>query len=220
MWLLAKEIKRDFPDLKVLLSGEGADELLAGYLAFHHAPTLKAMNDYSMDLLRKLHTFDVQRAHQSLISHNIEARVPFLDRYFVEYCLSLDPIYKSPVLGKEKYFLRCMVQDLLPREIVWRQKEQFSDGVGYDWINTLRRADWREIVTPIETLHKYRKSTGKEQLQIFDLFYLNFGEAAFKDVCQTTKTWKPRFYGNGDASGRCQSDKHIATNIRTHASVS
>jgi asparagine synthase (glutamine-hydrolysing) len=202
MWLLARHIKRDFPKLKVLLSGEGADELLGGYLCFHQAPSLEESKAYSLKLLRNLHAYDVQRAHHSLMAHSIEARVPFLDNAFTGYCLGLHPVFLTPVCRQEKYWLRRAVQDLLPPSIVTRTKEQFSDGVGYAWIDALREGEWHELRNGLAVLTEHRTAAGREQLNIFDLFLERFGAAHFKSICETTCNWKPEWSRSTDASGR------------------
>jgi len=210
MWLLGQHIHQDFPDLKVLFSGEGADELLMGYLCFHEGESLEALQEYSLYLLDRLHQFDVQRAHFALIAHSIETRVPFLDRDFVDYCLDLHPAFKAPTCRQEKYWLRRMVKDLLPPTIVKRVKEQFSDGVGYAWIDALRDGAWcdwddtkeEDRGAKEQDLQRYKKATGREQLNVFHLFETQLGAKAFEDACKSMHTWKPGFGGCEDPSGR------------------
>lgn len=202
MWLLAQKIKADHPDLKVLVSGEGADELLGGYLCFHQAPRLTDSDTYSLKLLELLNYFDVQRSHFALIAHSIEARVPFLDDAFVDYVLSLHPIFRTPICRQEKYWLRRAVQHLLPSSIVDRVKEQFSDGVGYRWIDILRDGTWHELENNKEELRKYREPVGREQENIFDIFLSRFGRTHFKQLCEGVGNWKPAWSKSEDASGR------------------
>jgi asparagine synthase (glutamine-hydrolysing) len=211
MWLLARNIKRDFPALKVLLSGEGSDELLGGYLCFHQAPSLEASDAFSRQLLHHLHEFDVQRAHFSLMAHSIEARVPFLDGAFVDYVMGLHPVFRTPVCRQEKYWLRRAVANILPPAITARTKEQFSDGVGYEWIDTLKKASWRRLARTGEQLRAFRpeQDLTAEQLHIFDLFWAAFGPRHLEDICGATSNWRPMWSQSDDASGRV-ADMHPA----------
>lgn len=206
MWLLIRNIKRDFPDVKVIMSGEGADELCRGYLCFHEFQTLEDSTDYSMQLMRRLHKFDVQRAHQCSAAHGCETRVPFLDYDLVHYLMQLDPAFLTPILGQEKYFLRRMMDTKLPESIVRRTKEQFSDGVGYKWINALRDGTWHELKHSPESLCAYISQSaptgGREQLNIFDIFRDRLGEKAFEAACRSLHTWIPGAGKTKDASGR------------------
>ncbi len=142
MFLLARVIKS--MGIKMVLSGEGSDELFGGYLYFHKAPSPRVLHDETVRKLGKLHLYDCLRANKSLAAWGVEGRVPFLDREFVDVAMRLNPKDKMCVLvdGKpriEKWILREAFKDYLPESIAWRQKEQFSDGVGYDWIDTLRK---------------------------------------------------------------------------------
>ena len=138
MYLMARVIKS--MGIKMVLSGEGADEIFGGYLYFHKAPNAKAFHEESVRKLDKLHLYDCLRANKSLAAWGVEGRVPFLDKEFMDIAMRLNPEDKLSGLKNrmEKWILRKAFEDYLPESVVWRQKEQFSDGVGYSWIDTLR----------------------------------------------------------------------------------
>ena len=143
MYLLARVIKS--MGIKMVLSGEGSDELFGGYLYFHKAPDSKEFHEELVRKMSKLHLYDCLRANKSLMAWGVEGRVPFLDKEFIDTAMSLNPSDKMNIRlsdGKqrmEKWILRKAFEDMLPEEICWRQKEQFSDGVGYNWIDTLKK---------------------------------------------------------------------------------
>ena len=143
MYLLARVIKS--MGIKMVLSGEGSDELFGGYLYFHKAPDAKEFHEELVRKMSKLHLYDCLRANKSLMAWGVEGRVPFLDKEFIDIAMSLNPSDKMNIRlpdGKqrmEKWILRKVFEDMLPEEICWRQKEQFSDGVGYNWIDTLKK---------------------------------------------------------------------------------
>lgn len=137
MYLLARVIKS--MGIKMVLSGEGADEIFGGYLYFHKAPDAEAFHQETVRKLSKLHLYDNLRANKSLAAWGVEGRVPFLDKEFIDVAMRLNPTDKMCGGGKiEKHILRETFEDYLPEEVAWRQKEQFSDGVGYDWIDSLK----------------------------------------------------------------------------------
>lgn len=137
MYLMARRIRA--MGIKMVLSGEGSDEIFGGYLYFHHAPDARSFHDETIRKLDRLHSYDCLRANKSMAAWGVEARVPFLDREFLDVAMSVDPAAKMAGNGKmEKHILREAFADLLPPSIAWRQKEQFSDGVGYGWIDSLK----------------------------------------------------------------------------------
>lgn len=137
MYLLARVIKS--MGIKMVLSGEGADEVFGGYLYFHKAPTPKDFHEETVRKLSKLHMYDCLRANKSLSAWGVEGRVPFLDKEFLDVAMALNPKAKMcPGKEIEKRIVREAFADMLPESVAWRQKEQFSDGVGYSWIDTLR----------------------------------------------------------------------------------
>jgi asparagine synthase (glutamine-hydrolysing) len=137
MFLMARKIRA--MGIKMVLSGEGADEIFGGYLYFHKAPNAQAFHEETVRKLKRLHSYDCLRANKAMAAWGVEARVPFLDREFLDAAMSMNPADKMITDGKiEKHILREAFTDLLPDEIVWRQKEQFSDGVGYSWIDGVK----------------------------------------------------------------------------------
>ena len=137
MYLMARMIKA--MGIKMVLSGEGADEIFGGYLYFHKAPNAEELHDETVRKLDHLHLYDCLRANKSMAAWGVEARVPFLDKEFMDVAMSIDPEAKHPRNGGiEKKILRDAFADMLPKSIIERQKEQFSDGVGYNWIDTLK----------------------------------------------------------------------------------
>jgi asparagine synthase (glutamine-hydrolysing) len=137
MYLMARRIRA--MGIKMVLSGEGADEIFGGYLYFHRAPDAASFHEETIRKLDRLHLYDCLRANKAMAAWGVEARVPFLDKEFLDVAMSIDPAAKMAGGGRiEKHVLREAFADALPPEIVWRQKEQFSDGVGYGWIDALR----------------------------------------------------------------------------------
>ena len=138
MYLMARVIKS--MGVKMVLSGEGADEIFGGYLYFHKAPNAKEFHEETVRKLDKLHLYDCLRANKSLAAWGVEGRVPFLDKEFMDVAMRLNPKDKMVTAdhNMEKWVLRKAFEDYLPESVTWRQKEQFSDGVGYSWIDTLK----------------------------------------------------------------------------------
>ncbi|MCX6118856.1 MAG: asparagine synthase B [Proteobacteria bacterium] len=138
MFLMARKIKA--MGIKMVLSGEGADEVFGGYLYFHKAPNAKELHNETVRKLDRLHLFDCLRANKAMAAWGVEARVPFLDKRFLDVAMSINPQEKLCVNGRiEKHILRDAFKGFIPDEILWRQKEQFSDGVGYSWIDSLKK---------------------------------------------------------------------------------
>jgi len=137
MYLMARKIKS--MGIKMVLSGEGADEVFGGYLYFHMAPNREELHHETVRKLQKLSKYDCLRANKSMAAWGIETRVPFLGKEFLEYAMNFDPEDKMCSRDKaEKHVLRKAFEGLIPEEVLWRQKEQFSDGVGYNWIDSLK----------------------------------------------------------------------------------
>lgn len=148
MYLLARRVRA--MGIKMVLSGEGADEVFGGYLYFHRAPDPRSFHDETVRKLDRLHSYDCLRANKAMAAWGVEARVPFLDRELLDLTMGIDPALKMPGHGRiEKHILREAFADALPESIVWRQKEQFSDGVGYSWIDSLK-AHAEEVVSDTE----------------------------------------------------------------------
>lgn len=157
MYLLARVIKS--MGIKMVLSGEGSDEIFGGYLYFHKAPNPQAFHEETVRKLGKLHLYDCLRANKSLMAWGIEGRVPFLDKESMDIAMNINPADKmvNKAEGKmEKWVLRKAFEDLLPESIAWRQKEQFSDGVGYSWIDSLKAKAEEEVTDEMMENAKYR----------------------------------------------------------------
>lgn len=221
MYLLARFIRS--MGIKMVLSGEGADEVFGGYLYFHKAPTPRAFHEETVRKLSRLHQYDCLRANKSLAAWGVEGRVPFLDKEFLDVAMRLNPKAKMcPGRQIEKRVLREAFADLLPDEVAWRQKEQFSDGVGYSWIDTLRgmaetavtdsqmsRAAERFAVNPPRS---------KEEYMYREMFESHFpSRSAALTVpsspsvaCSTPEAlaWDAAFAGLNEPSGRAVSGVH------------
>ncbi|SIT98194.1 asparagine synthase (glutamine-hydrolysing) [Epilithonimonas bovis DSM 19482] len=155
MYLLARVIKS--MGIKMVLSGEGSDELFGGYLYFHKAPSAQAFHEETVRKLGKLHLYDCLRANKSLMAWGIEGRVPFLDKEFMDIAMTINPKDKMITPERmEKWVLRKAFEDILPESIAWRQKEQLSDGVGYSWIDTLKQVAEDEVSDEMMANAKYR----------------------------------------------------------------
>ena len=221
MYLMARAIKS--LGIKMVLSGEGADELFGGYLYFHKAPNAKEFHEETVRKLDKLHQYDCLRANKSLAAWGIEGRVPFLDKEFIDVAMNINPEDKMIKNGRiEKWVLREAFKDYLPESVLWRQKEQFSDGVGYSWIDSLKELVSKEVtdndlknasnVFPINT------PRNKEEFYYRSIFNDHFSsEAAALSVpsvpsvaCSTPQAleWDEAFKNMNDPSGRSISNIH------------
>ncbi|MGK0494915.1 MAG: asparagine synthase (glutamine-hydrolyzing) [Maribacter sp.] len=223
MYLMARVIKS--MGIKMVLSGEGADELFGGYLYFHKAPSPKDFHEETVRKLDKLHMYDCLRANKSLAAWGIEGRVPFLDKEFMDVAMRINPQDKM-INGErmEKWVVRKAFEDMLPHSVAWRQKEQFSDGVGYSWIDTLKEVVNTEVSDEQLTNAKFRfplqTPTSKEEFYYRGIFELHFpSDAAALCVPQepsvacSTKIaleWDEAFKNMNDPSGRAVANVHDA----------
>lgn len=221
MYLLARVIKS--MGIKMVLSGEGADEIFGGYLYFHKAPSAKEFHDETVRKLSKLHMYDCLRANKSLSAWGVEGRVPMLDKEFLDIAMRLNPEAKMcPGKTIEKRILREAFQDMLPEEIAWRQKEQFSDGVGYSWIDTLK-AITSAAVNDEQMAHAAERfpintPLNKEEYYYRSIFAEHFpSDSAARSVpqeasvaCSTAiaREWDEAFKKLNDPSGRAVSGVH------------
>ena len=221
MYLLARVIKS--MGIKMVLSGEGADEIFGGYLYFHKAPDARAFHEETVRKLSKLHLYDCLRANKSLSAWGVEGRVPFLDKEFLDVAMRTNPKAKMcPGTTMEKRIVREAFADMLPDEIVWRQKEQFSDGVGYSWIDTLKQIT-AEAVSDEQMAHAAERfpinpPKNKEEYYYRSIFAEHFpSESAAKSVpseasvaCSTAIAleWDASFKGKNDPSGRAVAGVH------------
>ncbi len=221
MYLLARVIKS--MGIKMVLSGEGADEIFGGYLYFHKAPTAKDFHDETVRKLGKLYLYDCLRANKSLSAWGVEGRVPFLDKEFLDVAMRTNPAAKMcPGTTIEKKIVREAFADMLPDEIAWRQKEQFSDGVGYSWIDTLKRIT-SEAVSDEQMAHAAERfpinpPKNKEEYYYRSIFAEHFpSDSAARSVpseasvaCSTAIAleWDAAFKGMNDPSGRAVAGVH------------
>lgn len=227
MYLMSRKIKA--MGIKMVLSGEGADEIFGGYLYFHKAPNAKELHEETVRKLERLHMFDCARANKATAAWGVEARVPFLDKKFMDVAMRLNPQDKMCIDGKmEKWVLRKAFDngEYLPAEVLWRQKEQFSDGVGYSWIDSIRdhvnsevsdqqlaNASFRFPINTPDTKEGYFFRT------IFESYFPQ--ESAAQCVpggksiaCSTVEAleWDASFKNNADPSGRAMKDVHENAN--------
>ena len=221
MYLMARVIKS--MGIKMVLSGEGADEIFGGYLYFHKAPNAKEFHDETVRKMNKLHMYDCLRANKSLAAWGIEGRVPFLDKEFIDVAMRINPDDKMINSQRmEKWVLRKAFEDYLPESIVWRQKEQFSDGVGYNWIDTLKSLVESKVsdkeLKNAKSKFPNQPPTSKEEYYYRSIFKSHFpSKAAALSVPQepsvacSTKIaleWDESFKNMNDPSGRAVSKVH------------
>ena len=227
MYLLARVIKS--MGIKMVLSGEGADEIFGGYLYFHKAPSAEEFHKETVRKLSKLHQYDCLRANKSLSAWGVEGRVPFLDKEFLDVAMRTNPKAKmcslngsDPKASMEKRIVREAFEDMLPEEVAWRQKEQFSDGVGYSWIDTLKKIT-SEAVTDEQMAHAAERfpintPLCKEEYYYRSIFEEHFpSESAARCVpheasvaCSTAVAleWDEAWKNMNDPSGRAVSGVH------------
>lgn len=233
MYLLARVIKS--MGIKMVLSGEGADEIFGGYLYFHKAPSAEEFHKETVRKLSKLHLYDCLRANKSLSAWGVEGRVPFLDKEFLDVAMRTNPKAKmcsvlpasrsgeaDPKASIEKRIVREAFEDMLPKEVAWRQKEQFSDGVGYSWIDTLKKIT-SEAVTDEQMAHAEERfpintPLCKEEYYYRSIFEEHFpSESAARSVpheasvaCSTAVAleWDEAWKNMNDPSGRAVSGVH------------
>ena len=221
MYLMARVIKS--MGIKMVLSGEGADEIFGGYLYFHKAPNAQEFHKETVRKLDKLHMYDCLRANKSLMAWGIEGRVPFLDKEFMDVAMRINP--KDKMINEErmeKWVIRKAFEDMLPQEVAWRQKEQFSDGVGYSWIDTLKEVVDNEVTDEQLANAKFRfpiqTPTNKEEFYYRTIFEDHFpSDAAALSVPQeasvacstaTALDWDESFKNQNEPSGRAIANVH------------
>ncbi|MBD1431412.1 asparagine synthase B [Sphingobacterium sp. DN00404] len=221
MYLLSRVIKS--MGIKMVLSGEGSDELFGGYLYFHKAPNAQEFHEETVRKLKKLYLYDCLRANKSLAAWGVEGRVPFLDKEFMDVAMTLNPADKMIKDGRmEKWVVRKAFEDYLPESIAWRQKEQFSDGVGYSWIDTLKELAENNVSdVEFETAavrFPVNPPKNKEEFLYRSIFESHFpSEAAAMTVpsvksvaCSTPEAlaWDASFQNMNDPSGRAVAHVH------------
>lgn len=221
MYLLARVIKS--MGIKMVLSGEGADEVFGGYLYFHKAPDAKAFHEETVRKIGKLYLYDCLRANKSLSAWGVEGRVPFLDKEFLDVAMRLNPEAKmSPGKVIEKKILREAFSDMLPDEVVWRQKEQFSDGVGYSWIDSLKQLT-SDLVSDEEMARAAERFPEQTPMNKEEYYYRSVFEELFPSrsaaltvpsvpsvACSTAEAlaWDEAFRNLNEPSGRAVKGVH------------
>jgi len=221
MYLLARVIKS--MGVKMVLSGEGADEIFGGYLYFHKAPNAEEFHKETVRKLDKLHLYDCLRANKSLAAWGVEGRVPFLDKEFMDIAMRLNPNDKMAGKGRiEKWVLRIAFEDYLPASVAWRQKEQFSDGVGYSWIDTLKALTAKKVtddmMAKVNATYPINPPMTKEEYYYRSIFTEHFGSDSAAScvpsvpsvACSTpiALEWDEAFKKMIDPSGRSVAGVH------------
>ena len=222
MYLLSRVIKS--MGIKMVLSGEGADEIFGGYLYFHKAPSAQAFHEETVRKLSKLHLYDCLRANKSLSAWGVEGRVPFLDTEFLDVAMRLNPADKMVTAEHpiEKWVLRKAFEDMLPESIAWRQKEQFSDGVGYSWIDSLKMLAEQQVTDAMMKRASQRFPINTP-MNKEEYFYRSIFEELFPSqtaaqcvpsvpsvACSTAEAlaWDESFKNMNDPSGRAIKGVH------------
>lgn len=227
MYLMARVIKS--MGIKMVLSGEGADELFGGYLYFHKAPNDKEFHEETVRKLSKLHMYDCLRANKSLAAWGIEGRVPFLDKEFMDVAMRINPEDKM-INGErmEKWVVRKAFEKYLPESVAWRQKEQFSDGVGYSWIDTLKAMVEQEVSDEQLANAKYKfpiqTPINKEEFYYRSIFEEHFPsdtaalsvpqEASVACSTKIALEWDEAFKNMNDPSGRAVAKVHTDAYVK------
>ena len=221
MYLLARKIRA--MGIKMVLSGEGADEIFGGYLYFHKAPDPQAFHEETVRKLARLHSYDCLRANKAMAAWGVEARVPFLDKEFLDVAMSINPADKMITQGRiEKQLLREAFSDMLPQSIAWRQKEQFSDGVGYAWIDAIKDCAEEHVsdadMTRAEGRFPFNTPLSKEAYYFRSLFEQHFPMASAAQTvpggptvaCSTPEAilWDKTLQEINDPSGRAMRTVH------------
>jgi asparagine synthase (glutamine-hydrolysing) len=223
MYMIARVIKS--MGIKMVLTGEGADEIFGGYLYFHKAPNAEEFHKESLRKVSKLNLYDCLRANKSLAAWGVEGRVPFLDKEFMDVAMRINP--KDKMAGSngkmEKWVLRKAFENILPESVAWRQKEQFSDGVGYGWIDTLKKIAEDKVSDEMMANAKFRfpinTPMSKEEYHYRTIFEEHFPSAEAAScvpsvpsiACSTAEAlaWDESFRNNADPSGRSIKTVHI-----------
>lgn len=221
MYLLARVIRS--MGIKMVLSGEGADEIFGGYLYFHKAPSAKEFHEETVRKIQKLYMYDCLRANKSLMAWGVEGRVPFLDKEFMDVAMLINPALKMcPGKMIEKGVLREAFAELLPESVAWRQKEQFSDGVGYSWIDTLKEVT-SKLVSDEQMSHAAERFPVNPPMNKEEYYYRSIFEEHFPSksaaltvpsipsvACSTAEAleWDKAFKNMNEPSGRAVADVH------------
>lgn len=221
MYLLARVIKS--MGIKMVLTGEGADEIFGGYLYFHKAPNAEEFHKESVLKVSRLHMYDCLRANKSLAAWGVEGRVPFLDKEFMDVAMRFNPEEKMAKNGRmEKWALRKAFENMLPESVAWRQKEQFSDGVGYGWIDTLKEISAKQVSDEMMKNAKFRfpvhTPMNKEEYMYREIYSEHFPSdqaaacvpslASIACSTEAALAWDASFQNNADPSGRAVLSVH------------
>lgn len=222
MYLLSKAIADQ--GIKVVLSGEGADEVFGGHLYFRNAPSEEEFQDETIERVQKLFTADLLRADKTTMAHGLEVRFPFLDTEFLDTTIRIKTEEKQPKTydGIEKYILRkafdVAENQYLPSDILWRQKEQFSDGVGYNWVDELIEYCASQVtdeqLAGANVEFPYNSPTTKEAYLYRSIFHKYYPQVS---AAQTVRKWIPKWQENLDPSGRANA-AHLNGNFESKKS--